>query len=98
MNDYKTLLAQRASLDLQISRAKAEESAVAAATVRSLVIEYDLTREDVFPVSAARVVNSLARRPVAIKYRGPAGETWTGRGLEPRWLKGLNRADWLIVG
>lgn len=22
----------------------------------------------------------------AIKYRGPAGETWTGRGLRPRWV------------
>ena len=22
-----------------------------------------------------------------IKYRGPNGETWTGRGLLPRWIK-----------
>ena len=26
---------------------------------------------------------------VAAKYRGPNGETWTGRGLTPRWLAGL---------
>ncbi len=26
---------------------------------------------------------------VAAKYRGPAGETWTGRGLMPRWLSAL---------
>jgi len=24
--------------------------------------------------------------PVAPKYRGPNGETWSGRGLMPRWL------------
>jgi len=24
-----------------------------------------------------------------IKYRGPNGETWTGRGLMPRWLAAL---------
>jgi len=26
---------------------------------------------------------------VAAKYRGPAGEAWTGRGLMPRWLAAL---------
>ena len=26
---------------------------------------------------------------VAPKYRGPSGETWTGRGLMPRWLSAL---------
>lgn len=26
---------------------------------------------------------------VAAKYRGPAGETWSGRGLTPRWLATL---------
>ena len=27
--------------------------------------------------------------PVAAKYRGPNGETWSGRGLMPRWLATL---------
>ncbi len=26
---------------------------------------------------------------IAPKYRGPAGETWSGRGLTPRWLASL---------
>lgn len=26
---------------------------------------------------------------VAPKYRGPNGETWSGRGLTPRWLNAL---------
>ena len=25
-------------------------------------------------------------KKIAPKYRGPAGETWTGRGHKPRWL------------
>lgn len=29
------------------------------------------------------------RSPVAAKYRGPNGETWTGRGLTPKWLSTL---------
>ncbi len=27
--------------------------------------------------------------PVAAKFRGPNGETWSGRGLMPRWLSAL---------
>ena len=31
--------------------------------------------------------SSLKGKKVAPKYRGPAtGETWTGRGVRPRWL------------
>lgn len=26
---------------------------------------------------------------VPVKYRGPTGETWSGRGLAPRWLAAL---------
>ncbi len=29
------------------------------------------------------------RKPAPIKYRGPGGETWTGRGKQPRWLKAM---------
>ena len=40
-------------------------------------------------------------RKVAPKYRGPGGETWSGRGLAPRWLaeleaKGKKRESYLI--
>jgi DNA-binding protein H-NS len=30
-----------------------------------------------------------AKNPVAPKYIGPNGETWSGRGLTPRWLATL---------
>jgi DNA-binding protein H-NS len=36
--------------------------------------------------------NTAARKTgqvVAAKYRGPNGETWSGRGLAPRWLATL---------
>jgi DNA-binding protein H-NS len=40
-------------------------------------------------------------RKVASKYRGPEGETWTGRGNAPRWLvaleaQGKKRESFLI--
>ena len=36
-------------------------------------------------VKAAKKVTT----PVAAKYRGPNGETWSGRGLTPKWLATL---------
>ena len=36
-----------------------------------------------------------AKKPasaVAAKYRGPNGETWSGRGLTPKWLVALEAA------
>ncbi|TXH89950.1 MAG: H-NS histone family protein [Rhodoferax sp.] len=33
--------------------------------------------------------NKRAGVAVAAKYRGPNGETWTGRGLTPKWLTAL---------
>lgn len=40
-------------------------------------------------------------KSVAPKYRGPGGETWTGRGLKPKWLvaaleTGSKMEDFLI--
>lgn len=39
------------------------------------------------PVAKKR--SAKAGKAVAAKYRGPKGETWSGRGLTPRWLAAL---------
>jgi DNA-binding protein H-NS len=42
--------------------------------------------------TAARTAGAPKRKngsAVAAKYRGPAGELWSGRGLTPRWLAAL---------
>jgi DNA-binding protein H-NS len=49
-----------------------------------------------------RKVGSLKGRKVAPKYRGPAGETWAGRGATPRWMAdavkgGAKKEDFLIA-
>lgn len=40
-------------------------------------------------VKAPSSKKKLSSTPVAAKYRGPNGETWSGRGLTPRWLSSL---------
>jgi DNA-binding protein H-NS len=39
--------------------------------------------------SSTKGASKAAGSTVAAKYHGPNGETWTGRGLTPRWLKAL---------
>lgn len=39
--------------------------------------------------AGTRAKSKAAGTAVAAKYRGPNGETWSGRGLMPRWLAGL---------
>ncbi len=39
--------------------------------------------------SGAAKPSRKAGVPVAAKYRGPNGETWSGRGLMPKWLAAL---------
>jgi len=38
---------------------------------------------------AAKKRGAKAGGTVAAKYRGPNGETWSGRGLMPKWLSAL---------
>lgn len=39
--------------------------------------------------AAAKKRTAKAGASVAAKYRGPNGETWSGRGLMPKWLSAL---------
>lgn len=39
--------------------------------------------------SASGRRSKMSGATVAPKYRGPNGETWSGRGLMPRWLSAL---------
>jgi len=78
------LLAQKASLEKQIADAQREERQAAISQVKSLMAEHGLTMADL----DSRSKTKSAGGKVAPKYRNKAtGETWSGRGLQPRWLK-----------
>lgn len=32
-------------------------------------------------------MGSVSRKPVPIRYRDDEGNTWTGRGKQPNWLR-----------
>ena len=89
MTNLTELLAQKAALEQQIVEAQRNQRAQAIAQVKALMAEHGLTLADIGTRAAA-----APRKPgasggkVAPKYRHPStGETWSGRGLQPNWLK-----------
>ncbi len=93
MTTYHELLAQKDALEQQISDALRAESAEAVDTVRRLIADYGLTAKDCgfseFAAPKATVTQIKTRAPAAIKYCGPNGEAWSGRGRRPAWLGSL---------
>lgn len=82
MATLKDLLEQRAELERQIAAKRDEEKALAIPRVRQLMADYGLTVADL-----AGGKRRAASATVAVKFRNQAtGETWSGRGLKPRWL------------
>jgi DNA-binding protein H-NS len=88
MPELKDLIAQRAALDQQIAQAQRDARAQAIAQVKALMAEHGLTQADLVAKRGKPGKAKAAGTKVAAKYRNKAtGETWSGRGLQPRWLK-----------
>ncbi len=84
-DDLSALLAQKTALEKQIADVQRNQRADAIARVKALMSEYGLTLADVGGKGPAPT--SPAKAKVAAKYRDAAtGNTWSGRGLKPKWL------------
>ena len=94
------LMAQKAALEQQIVEARRAARADAVAQVRALMSEHGLTVADLSSKPPPNPKRSGIK--VAPKYRDAAtGNTWSGRGLQPKWLKealasGKNLSDFQI--
>ena len=87
MSSLQELLAQKAEIDRQISDARRHERNEAISKVRALMAEHGLTASDLVAKSTGPRASTSGRK-VAAKYRDPAtGTTWSGRGLQPKWLR-----------
>ncbi len=91
MATLKELMAQKEAIERQIEQTTTEERGAAIEKVRSLMSEYGLTVADLGGRSAsgkAAKKTKIGGTKVAAKYRNTStGDAWSGRGLQPRWLK-----------
>ena len=74
MSSLKELLDRKAALEKEIESTRREELSNAIAKVKALMQEYGLTVADISS-NAAKYKNSAT------------GDSWSGRGLQPKWLK-----------
>jgi DNA-binding protein H-NS len=84
MATLQELIAQRESLDREIEAAKKQGRADAIARIHAIMNENGLSISDI----TGKPAKGGSGKKAPIKYRhGATGETWSGRGLQPRWLR-----------
>lgn len=87
------LLAKHEALGREITRLKAAGRAEAVSKIKAMMAEWDVSVVDLAaPIAATAKAKGKSEQggekpPVPVKFRHPeTGETWTGRGLKPKWL------------
>ena len=97
------LQTQIAKLQKQAAEIKAREFDKTVQDIRAKMLAFGITAKDLqTPKSKAKGkkeltsktrgntgVQKAVKKPVPAKFRGPDGQTWSGRGLTPHWLAAL---------
>lgn len=117
MNSLIDIESQIEKLQKQAKQIKTKEFAKTVQEIRETMRVFGITAKDLQTAKtpgrnkstavpakkSRRGVNKLAGSKVAAKYRNADGQSWTGRGLMPRWLKtlvdeGRAKEDFLVAG
>lgn len=90
MNDLIEIQNQIEKLQKQASEIKALEFDKTVQDILVKMTAYGITLKDLDVVKGrARKAAPAGSKSAAAKFKGPNGETWSGRGLTPRWLSAL---------
>ena len=87
MADLDAIEAQILALTAQAKAIRSEKRAGVISEVLKKITEHNISVNELFPGgSAKKAKGSKSSAPAAVKFRGPKGEAWSGRGLTPRWM------------
>ncbi len=103
MNNLVNIQIQIEKLQKQASEIKAKEFHKTVQEIREKMQAFGITAKDLqggktlkkstVELSGKKRVSVGAKKtvaaPVAAKFRGPEGQSWSGRGLTPRWMTAL---------
>jgi DNA-binding protein H-NS len=105
---YKELMEQIAELTRLAEIAEVEERKIGIAKAMEIINEYGLTAQDLGFVKVQQIKSKKdpkatktfpakkAKSALPALYQDPeSGTTWSGRGMQPRWMTGP-RDDYLI--
>jgi DNA-binding protein H-NS len=109
----KALAAQQVALEKALQELQSAERQGAIEKVKAMMAEHGITAADLAQGEGRKAKGRPAKnpggrsanagKPVAAKYRNTVtGETWSGRGLKPKWLTaaiagGAQLDDFLIA-
>ena len=79
---------QIAELEAQAQQIKASQFNEKLAMVKETMSTYGITIEHLKNM-LQKEGKAKSKTPAPAKYAGPNGESWSGRGLTPRWLAAL---------
>ena len=100
MSDYEELLKQREDLDAKIGEIRVQEVEKGCAQIHEIMKRLDIKPADLGFTVGKSSEKTLSK--VTPKYKNPeSGDTWSGRGMKPTWLKdkigtGHNLEEFLI--
>lgn len=81
---YQELLEQAQALMKQAEELRLQEKRDAIAKIKQLISAYDISASELgYTVNPSKARASRGKP----KYHGPGGETWTGVGRQPAWVK-----------
>jgi DNA-binding protein H-NS len=103
MSNLIDIQTQIEKLQKQASEIKSREFEKTVEEIRAKMRAFGITVKDLqapkgrgksragYPAKVVKITkkSKAVRAVVAAKYRGPNGETWSGRGLTPKWLTAL---------
>lgn len=87
MSEYLKLKAQAEELMRQAEEARKNEVAQVVSELKGKIEKYGITAADLGFSGFGRRVTKGAGAPAVVRYRGPNGEGWSGRGRQPVWMK-----------
>lgn len=99
MSQLDELIAQRDALQRQIDVLEADRRATLIARAHAALKALGVSAVDLVPSRVGRKARSHA--PAPVRYRDGNGNTWTGRGKQPVWLRtalaqGRSLGDFLV--
>jgi DNA-binding protein H-NS len=95
MPTLKSLQDQIAELQQQAEIARTHEIQGAVAEIKALMKEFGLTINDLNIKS--KKSGKQAKPPQEIQFRNEIGDTWSGRGRMPTWIKGLDKEKFRAI-
>jgi DNA-binding protein H-NS len=94
MATFKELQDQIAKLKQDAEEVRLKEIGGAIAQIKSLMTEYGITVQDI--EGSGRRKGSKGSTLSNVQFKDDSGNTWSGRGRMPAWLKGKDKEKFRV--